>query len=235
MTVTILLILCIIASYAIVTSYDTQAISTGEETIDPMLPFISTLNETTSTMYDLYQEGTNDETTNLTRISSFTLADPFYLKKGLWKIAGSVSEYNARPVDVNGPKMQSSYIGNGTVNSLPVKDVGTMMTIPISLYNDSAHTDSFRYVYTSPILYTKGEGNITSRDGEMVNYEFQGIGHFGADKKLRNTGSIFFNTDPTGKLAYLNEIVGIYKDEIEKGVWEGDGVGKSLTKVWELH
>jgi len=44
---------------------------------------------------------------------------------------------------------------------------------------------------------------------------FKGIGHYGADGKLRDTGTIF-NTKGT---------VGIYKDKIDKN-------GNTITKVW---
>lgn len=52
---------------------------------------------------------------------------------------------------------------------------------------------------------------------------------YGPDGKLRNHGSVFFNssTSPSGQLSFLNNIIGVYADEI-------DTSGNAVTKIWEL-
>jgi len=57
---------------------------------------------------------------------------------------------------------------------------------------------------TGGVIYTTGRG--TAFDG----FTFQALGHYGADGKLRDTGTIF-NT---------KGMVGVYKDQIAKnGDW----------------
>jgi hypothetical protein len=66
-----------------------------------------------------------------------------------------------------------------------------------------------------------------SKDGqEMVSYTGQGIGRFTAPGKIRFTGSLFFSTSSTGKLAFLNNVVGVFE-------YESDESGNAYSKVWE--
>ncbi|HKG31158.1 MAG TPA: hypothetical protein VKA91_07785, partial [Nitrososphaeraceae archaeon] len=64
---------------------------------------------------------------------------------------------------------------------------------------------------------------------EMATYTFQAIGQYGPDGKLRNHGSVFFNsnTSSSGQLSFLNKMVGVFADEI-------DSAGNSMTRIWEL-
>jgi hypothetical protein len=39
----------------------------------------------------------------------------------------------------------------------------------------------------------------------------QGIGRITGPGKIRFTGSLFFNTSSTGKLAFLNNLVGVFE------------------------
>jgi hypothetical protein len=60
----------------------------------------------------------------------------------------------------------------------------------------------------------------------MATYTFQGIGHYNADGKLRNTIADI-QTKATGKLALLSKVLIIDKNEIDKA-------GNAITKYWEL-
>src|SRR5918996_1156412 len=87
---------------------------------------------------------------------------------------------------------------------------------------------------TGPKIEVSYVGNATIRGSinatsEMATYTFQSVGQYGSDGKLRNHGSIFFNTNTSssGQLSFLNNMVGVYADEI-------DSTGNAITKVWEL-
>ena len=113
-----------------------------------------------------------------------------------------------------GPMIEVSYVGNATIRGgINATNMGTVWSI------------------TNPdgIIYGEGKGILTSTTGEMATYTFQSVGQYGSDGKLRNHGSIFFNTNTSssGQLSFLNNMVGVYADEI-------DSTGNAITKVWEL-
>jgi len=99
-----------------------------------------------------------------------------------------------KPTIVNGTHgIEISFAGHGILNGTNITDSGK----------------GFITNSTGGAVYTTG--HITAFHG--VN--FQGIGHYGTDGKLRDIGTIF-NTRGS---------VGIYKDEIDKN-------GNAITKIW---
>src|SRR5437660_8826482 len=61
-------------------------------------------------------------------------------------------------------------------------------------------------------MYGEGQGVLMSKDGqEMATWTGQGIGRFTSPGKIRFTGSLFFSRSSTGKLAYLNNLVGVFE------------------------
>jgi hypothetical protein len=76
-------------------------------------------------------------------------------------------------------------------------------------------------------IYGEGQGALMSKDGqEMATWTGQGIGRFTGPGKIRFTGSLLFNTSSTGKLAFLNNLVGVFE-------YESDESGNTSAKVWE--
>ena len=132
---------------------------------------------------------------------------------------GSAVSTGLRVLDVGtgdkGPKLEVSYIGNATIRGgINARDIGTSWSI--------TNPDGTRY--------SEGQGILTSTaTGEMATYTFQAIGQYGPDGKLRNHGSVFFNsnTSSIGQLSFLNKMVGVFADEI-------DAAGNSMTRIWEL-
>jgi hypothetical protein len=123
-----------------------------------------------------------------------------------------------RVLEVGGdraPKIEVSYLGNATIRGgINATNMGTVWSV------------------TNPdrTIYGEGKGILTSEaTGEMATYAFQSVGQYGSDGKLRNHGSIFFNTNTSSsrQLSFLNNMVGVYADEI-------DSTGNAITKVWEL-
>ena len=61
------------------------------------------------------------------------------------------------------------------------------------------------------VIYGEGKGALMSKDGqELVVWTGQGIGRFTSPGKIRIAGSLFFSTSSTGKLAFLNNLVGVF-------------------------
>jgi hypothetical protein len=76
-------------------------------------------------------------------------------------------------------------------------------------------------------IYGEGQAVLMSKDEkEMATWTGYGIGRFTGPGKIRFTGSLFFNTSSTGKLAFLNNLVGVFK-------YETDESGNTSAKVWE--
>lgn len=99
-----------------------------------------------------------------------------------------------KPAIVNGTHgIEISFVGHGILNGSNIIDSGKAFT-----------TNG-----TGGVIYTIGHGTAFNA------FTFQGIGHYGADGKLRDIGTIF-NT---------RGLVGIYKDEIDKN-------GNAITKIW---
>ena len=114
--------------------------------------------------------------------------------------------------DLEKQVFEVSWSGNGTVNgSIPVKDLGTAWT---SLKDDG-------------YWYGKGHGMLITPDNKIAKYVFGTVGKMDDDGKLRNLGSVFFDTNDTATLSVLKNTVGVLADEI-------DQKGFAITKIWKL-
>jgi hypothetical protein len=65
-----------------------------------------------------------------------------------------------------------------------------------------------------------------SREGEAVSWKGQGLGVFTVEGKVRFRGSIFYSTQSKGRLASMNNIVGVFEHQ-------GDMEGNISSTVWE--
>jgi len=118
-----------------------------------------------------------------------------------------------RLTNMDKPELEVSWSGNGTLNgNIPIMDFGTAWS--------TLKDDGYKY--------TKGHGILITLDNKVAKYTFSGIGKRDDDGKLRNLGSVNFDTTNTGVLSILNNIVGIYADEIDQN-------GNSITKIWKLN
>jgi hypothetical protein len=139
-----------------------------------------------------------------------------YDKKGMLgdqiaEIRGKVT--GQRVLDAaEGPKVEYSFTASGTMKGIEITHMATFYTVP-----------------KGNALYGQGQGVITTRDGsgEMATETGQGIGKFTDDgKKVMFRGSFFYKASSSGKLAFLNNIVGVFE-------YEGDELGNTFYKVWE--
>jgi hypothetical protein len=102
-----------------------------------------------------------------------------------------------------------SFSASGKVRGIQVTDIGTFMTTQ----------------RPGGTLFGQGNGVITSRDGESATYSGTGIGRI-QDGKVSWRGAVYFQTASSGKLASLNNTVGVYE-------LEADTEGNLTNRSWE--
>ena len=122
-----------------------------------------------------------------------------------------------RVVDVEGPKIESSFTMNGKWVGQDVTDIGTYWGV------------MREGIETQGVVYGEAQGVATTKDGQgMATYTVQGIGRSTSPGKIRFHGSVFYRTTPTsgGKPSSLNNKVGIFE-------YEEDEQGNCSVKVWE--
>jgi hypothetical protein len=64
-------------------------------------------------------------------------------------------------------------------------------------------------------------------DNKVGKYTFSTVGKVDDDGKLRNLGSVTFDTNDTEALSVLKNTIGVLADEI-------DNKGNAITKIWKL-
>jgi hypothetical protein len=118
-----------------------------------------------------------------------------------------------RVLDVEIPKMETSFVMEGNYSGIPCTDFGT-----------------YTSVQRGGVIFGEGQGIITTKDGQgMTTWTGQGIGKFTAPGKVSFRGSIFFRTPSTsegGKLSSLNNMAGVFEYEV-------DETGSCFAKSWE--
>lgn len=107
-----------------------------------------------------------------------------------------IEHYNiisSKKTMVNGTEATEVVIsGNGNIKDINITSTGKALVIPRS----------------DGVSYIEGAADFKTNGGKAT-YTFQAIGNYGA---------AFFNSNATGNLSFLNNMVGIYKvDRIEGG------------------
>jgi hypothetical protein len=124
---------------------------------------------------------------------------------------GKISSQRVLDVEGGMPKMETSFSATGNYRGVETTDTVTYWASP----------------RPGGAIYGEGQGVLTSKGGqEMATWTGQGIGRFTSPGKIRFTGSLLFSTFSTGKLAFLNNLVGVFE-------YESDESGNTSAKVWE--
>jgi hypothetical protein len=148
---------------------------------------------------------TSSTATNQTN-SSITLGNPVFTEQD--------KATPAKPVIIYGVThgLQASYLGSGTVKGVNFSANGTVFIVPRS---DSGSADLI------------GHADITTTDGENGTYSFYSLGHMNnATGSTTDNGAAFFHTNSSGKLSIVNNLVVVFKDQIDKA-------GNGMTVGWE--
>lgn len=170
---------------------------------------LATLSATTSqvTPKVLAAKGTSTynatTTMGISTINTAMLGKPYFEAKG--KTIGT------RVIDVsNGPpKIEYTFLFSGMMNGVNVTATETALV-------------SFRSNGTG---YGVGQGIIMANDGEVATYNGQGYGQTTTVGTTIVHGLHIYSTTSTGKLAFLNKIVGIEEYDL-------DTMGNVSAKVW---
>ena len=131
------------------------------------------------------------------------LGDLFYEAKG--RITSK------RVLDLEGPKIESSYFLEGKMREIEVSEIGTFTSVPIS----------------DGVFFIEGKDIVTVKesDDEMATVRAEGISKLQGSSKVVS-GSNFYRSSKTGKLSFLNNLVGVHEAAV-------DNDGNILYKVWE--
>ena len=149
------------------------------------------------------QNSTAPVTTNQLTNSSTTLGNPIFTEHD--------KSTPPKPVVINGTHgLQASYLGSGVVKGVNFSANGTVFIVPRS--NGSADLI--------------GHAVISTVDGEKGTYKFYSLGHTDANGTTRDNGAVFFRTNSSGKLSAINDLVIVFKDQMDKA-------GNSMTIGWE--
>jgi hypothetical protein len=131
------------------------------------------------------------------------LGDLFYEAKG--------NITSKRVLDLDGPKIESSYFLEGKMRGIEVIEIGTFTSIPTS----------------NGVFFVEGKDIVTvkGKDDEMATVKAQSISKLKGSSKIVS-GSNFYHSSTTGKLSFLNNLVGVHEASI-------DNDGNIIYKVWE--
>ena len=153
---------------------------------------------------NIKSEYSNTTNTNLTKI----FGEPIY--KEISRLSSNSIVINAEGGII---KTQDSYIATGILKNVGnVTDKSNFIT---TYQSDSGNTST-----------STGKGIITTKDGEIATYTGQDLGI--TDKNGTDTyrGILIFQTDSDGKLAFLDNLIGLY----EYKSWSD---GKKSGVIWE--
>ena len=111
-----------------------------------------------------------------------------------------------RVLNVDGPKIESSFSMTGRYKGEEGSDMGTYFSV-------------MRQGEGGGVMYGEGQGVVTTKDGlGMATWTGQGIGRFNGPGKISYRGSLFFRASPTtgGKLASFNNVIGVFEYEVDE-------------------
>ena len=109
------------------------------------------------------------------------------------------------------PQIQESIIENGTMNG-----VGNVTNL-------ETWVDTFK---SPAIAYGVGQGILTTKDKQRATWIAHDIGRTNDNNgAITYHGVMFFSSNSTGKLAFLNNLEGLYISEVNGS--------KQTTKMWE--
>lgn len=174
--------------------------------INVMIMLVSCVLVTSiSSLYKSGQIFTNASAQN-SKESTINVGTPFYVEH--YKI---IREYKIS--GANGTsKTEGSFIGNGTVNG----------NIKIDASGSATLTPRPR-----GISFIQGKGVLISSDNtSKADYIFQAIEHSESLGGSKGVGAAFFDSNATGNLSFLNNKVGVYKDQSSKN-------GNGTFTMWE--
>jgi hypothetical protein len=133
------------------------------------------------------------------------------------KLSGKIT--GQRVLDVEGPTIETSVSLSGTMKGVPVQEMLTFIGTPTT-------ERGIIHGVGKGVVVALGEAVEGGPEPEMVTYTGEGIGRLSAGGSIKWRGSIFYRTSSGSKLAFLNNMVGLFETEI-------DAAGNFSEKDWE--
>jgi hypothetical protein len=122
-----------------------------------------------------------------------SLGSPFFVEKG--RIIGQ------RVLSVSPVQLEFTFVANATINgNINATNTGTTVST----------------VQPNGIFHTKGQGFIMTQDGEVATYTNQVIGNLTREGNVLSKGAGFWNTPSTGELAFLNDMMSVFRLEVDR-------------------
>jgi hypothetical protein len=120
-----------------------------------------------------------------------------------------------KAIFVNGttPARAVIFSGHGMAKGVNYTDIGRALIIPRG---------------SSGVIESKGQGAMISTSGGKASFTFHEIGYSDSNGTITATGAAFFDANATGNLAFLGNVVAVYKDQIYK-----DGTDKVIAWKWK--
>jgi hypothetical protein len=115
-----------------------------------------------------------------------------------------------RVLDVEGPSIETTISFDGTYKGTPVKEIVTFVGRPTS----------------SEVIHGEGQGVIMAGESEMATFTAEAFGRINPKGGRKWRGSHFYRTSSNGKLAFLNNVVGVFEAEM-------DADGNAKNQIWE--
>jgi hypothetical protein len=123
-----------------------------------------------------------------------------------------------RVLDVEGPIIETSVSVGGSMRRIQVQEMITFIGTP------TTEKGVIHGIGKGVIMVTAAGGS--GGEPEMITYTGEGIGRLGSSGNVKWRGSLFFRTSSGSKLAFLNNMVGVFETEI-------DAEGNFSEKAWE--
>lgn len=141
---------------------------------------------------------------NIDNNNTTTLGNPFFVEKG--RIIGQ------RVLSVSPqPQLEFTVVANATINgNISATNIGTTIGT----------------LQPNGVFRSTGQGFIKTQDGEVATYTSQVVGNVVNDGRVLSVGANFWSTPSTGKLAFLNDMMNIFK-------LQADPSGNFSAMGWE--
>ena len=114
-----------------------------------------------------------------------------------------------RVLKTEGPTIETSVSARGTVKGIQVNETLTYVA----------------RLTSSGTLHGEGHGVIMAGESDLAAYTGEGVGRLTSSGTIWH-GAIFYRTSSTGKLSFLNDVVGLFEAEM-------DAEGNFSENIWE--
>jgi hypothetical protein len=114
-----------------------------------------------------------------------------------------------RVLNAEEPTIETSVSARGSVKGIQVSETLTYVA----------------RLTSSGVLHGEGHGVIMAGESDLAAYSGEGVGRLTSSGTIWH-GSIFYRTSSTGKLSFLNDVVGLFEAEV-------DTEGNFSENIWE--